>query len=691
MTNRLAHETSPYLLQHKENPVEWFPWGDDAFAKARAEDKPLLISVGYSACHWCHVMAHESFDDPTTAQLMNERFVNVKVDREERPDVDSVLMSAVQAMSGHGGWPLNAFLTPGGVPFYGGTYWPPVERQGMPSFRSVLEAVSDAYRDKKAEIEENAKQVREFLIQTTKPLATGAELTPERLSRAVEALGAQFDEAQGGFGNAPKFPQPAVLEFLLRRRRLDEDESAGEMARATLLAMAAGGIYDQIGGGFHRYSVDRFWLVPHFEKMVYDNAQLARACLDAWRLFGEDQFREVVEETLDYLLREMRGQPGGFFSTQDADSEGEEGAFYVWRLDEIDAVVGSENGPVVRAYWGLTEHGNFEGANILSVPRPLEAVAHSFDIDPERVEAIVERAKEQLYAARSKRIWPDRDDKVIASWNGMILRALAEASRALGRSDYLDAAKQNAAFLLDDLSPEGQLKHSFKDGVAKIDAFLDDYANIIDGLISLYEATFEFRWFDEATRLANEMIARFADDDGVGFYDTAGTPDHLVARPRDLQDGATPSGNAVAADVLLRLHRFTGNEDWRRRGRATLDMLAEPMSSQPLGFGRYLSVAAVELATPREVSIAGNLNDNGVEELARAVFRRFEPATVVGLAAPDDDEIATKMPFLAHRPMQNGKATAYLCERFACLPPVTDPDDLAIQLEQGSMVEWKEY
>ena len=691
MTNRLARESSPYLLQHKDNPVDWRPWGDEAFAEALAEDKPLLVSVGYSACHWCHVMAHESFENEATAALMNDRFINVKVDREERPDVDSILMTAVQAMSGQGGWPLNAFLTPEGVPFYGGTYWPPEERHGMPRFANVLLAVSDAYRDKREEVRENAEQIRAFLHQSTSSISKGTPISVETLNAAATALAGHFDAANGGFGGAPKFPQPSVLDFLLRQARLNGDDRAGQMALLTLDKMSRGGIYDQIGGGFHRYSVDPVWLTPHFEKMLYDNAQLASTYLDAFRSFGDDALKRVVEETLDYLIREMRSEDGGFFSTQDADSEGEEGLFYVWTPEEIDQVVGGEDGPIARAFWAVTERGNFEHANILSVPRSADSVAGSLGITERAVLGAIARAKPKLYAARSQRVWPGRDEKIITSWNGMALRALAEASRALLRSDYLAAAKASAAFILRKLTRDGALLHVYTHGDAKIGGFLDDYALVVEGLTSLYEATFERRWFDEASRLATEMIDRFADSDGAGFFDAAEAPDHLIARPRDLHDGATPSGNAVAARALLRLHRFTGNAEHRRIGIATLEMMTEPMVRQPTGFGCYLNAASVELATPREVAIAGSSGDPAVGSLANAVFARFEPATIIGLADPADPEASSRMPFLKDRPMQNHAATAYLCERFACLPPVTDPADLAIQLEQGSTIEWREY
>jgi uncharacterized protein YyaL (SSP411 family) len=478
VANRLANETSPYLLQHKDNPVDWYPWGSEALAKAKAEDKPILVSIGYSACHWCHVMEHESFEDPETAAVMNEHFVNVKVDREERPDVDALYMTAVQAMTGHGGWPLNVFLMPDGTPFYGGTYWPPEDRMGMPAFQRVLEAVADTYRTQREQIEEQGERVRDVLQQAMSVQPEPGEIEERLISEAVELLGQRFDARHGGFGGAPKFPQASVLEFLLRADRFLDSARARTMVTTTLDRMAAGGIYDQIGGGFHRYAVDAIWLVPHFEKMLYDNAQLARLYLDAYRLTGTPRYREVVEETLDYVLREMTSPEGGFYSTQDADSEGEEGKFYVWTPEEIDAAVGPEDGRVLRAYYGVEPGGNFEGKSILFRPNSDEAVATTLGLSVAELREQVRAASAKLRAARDKRVWPGRDEKVLASWNGMMLRAFAEASRALDRPDYRAAAVRSAEFLLTTMSRDGRLLHTYKDGRARIAGFLDDYANV---------------------------------------------------------------------------------------------------------------------------------------------------------------------------------------------------------------------
>jgi uncharacterized protein YyaL (SSP411 family) len=691
VANRLANETSPYLLQHKDNPVDWYPWGAEALARAKQEDRPMLVSIGYSACHWCHVMEHESFEDERTAAVMNERFVNIKVDREERPDLDSIYMTAVQAMTGHGGWPLNVFVTPDGVPFYGGTYWPPEDRQGMPAFTKVLEAVSDAYRNRRDEVLENAEQIRDYLTRATQTTPRPGDLQPALLDEAVRNLSRAFDGENGGFGGAPKFPQPATLEFLLRYYRGTNDDRAAKMLRLTLDEMAAGGMYDQIGGGFHRYAVDAIWLVPHFEKMLYDNAQLARVYLDAFRAFGDANDRRVASETLDYVAREMTGPEGGFYSTQDADSEGEEGKFYVWTPEEIEEVLGEEEARVVSHYYDVTPGGNFEGHSILYLPRPAAAVAADLGISVERLEEVLAAARPKLYAARERRVHPGRDEKVLTSWNGMMLRAFAEASRTLSRPDYRDVARRNAEFLLDKLRRDGRLLHTYKDGQAKLNGYLEDYANLIDGLIALYEATFERRWIEEAIALAQTMVAEFADEEGVGFYDTGISHETLVSRPRELHDGATPAGNSVATGVLLKLAAMTGNADFQRRAAVVLQSMARPMAEHPTGFGRILSALDAYLATPREVAIAARRDDPGIDALAGAVYSRYEPNAILGFADPEDQTVAELLPFLAERPMKDGVATAYLCERYACLPPVTAPGDLLIQLEQGTGISWQEF
>jgi uncharacterized protein YyaL (SSP411 family) len=691
LPNHLANATSPYLRQHKDNPVEWYPWGPEALEKAQKEDKPILVSIGYSACHWCHVMAHESFENEETAKLMNEKFVNIKVDREERPDLDSIYMSAVQAMTGHGGWPLNCFLTPDGAPFFGGTYWPAEERQGLPSFRDVLNAVSEAYQNRRDDVLANAEQLRTHLQEASAATKKTGELSGEIIDEALRNLGRSFDPRNGGFGGAPKFPQPSIIEFLLRTHHRTGDERSAAMARLTLDRMAEGGIYDQLGGGFHRYAVDAIWLVPHFEKMLYDNAQLARAYLDAYRAFGETSYRRIASETLDYVVREMTSPEGGFYSAQDADSEGEEGKFYVWTKAEIDQALKTEDAAIFEHFYGVTEEGNFEGSNILHTGEPVEQVANELDQSPQQIEKALDRGRKKLLKLRNKRVHPGRDEKILLNWNGMMLRAFAEASRTLDRPDYRSVAEKNADFLLTKLRCNGELCHSYMEGVAAVPAFLDDYANLIDGLIALYEATFTPRWIDEALRLTGIMIEQFADPDGIGFYDTSADHSDLISRPRDLQDGATPAGNSVATSVLLKLAAMTADADLQRRAAAILTMMARPMSEHPTGFGRYLSALDFYLGTPREVAIAGRPGEDGVDAFADVVYQRYEPNALLGLADPDQPALGERLPFLANRPMRDGQITAYLCERYACLPPVTDPADLVIQLEQGTGISWQEF
>ena len=689
MPNRLADATSPYLLQHRDNPVDWEVWGPEALARAVAEDRPILVSIGYSACHWCHVMAHESFEDPATAELMNREFVCVKVDREERPDVDGIYMQAVQAMTGHGGWPLNAFLTPEGVPFFGGTYWPPTPRMGMPAFAEVLRSVAEAWRERRDDVVGNAEQLRAYLERVASAVPDPADLSPAILDAAFAALVPRFDREWGGFGGAPKFPQPAILDAVLRHHHRTGDDEAANIIRRTLDAMADGGIYDQIGGGFARYSVDAEWLVPHFEKMAYDNAQLVSIYLDAHRALGETRYREVVEETLTYVDREMSVPEGGFTSAQDADSEGEEGRFYVWDPGEIDAVLGPEDGRVVRAAFGVMAGGNFEGHSILHRPRSWAAVAAELGITADEVEATVRSARPRLYAARAERVWPGRDDKVLLGWNGMMLRAFADAGRALDRADLVERAVRCATFLLTELrDADGRLTRTWKDGRTGVPAFLDDHAHLIDGLLALAAATLDRRWLDEAVMVTDEMVATFDDPDSPLFFDTGITHERLITRPRDLQDGATPAGNSVAADVLVRVATLTGRTDYRDRAAGILSALAGAMAEHPAAFGRYLAALDSYLATPRELVLAGEPAEPGMRALLAVASARYDPHLLIARSDPGDPTLAEAYPILADRPRRNDRPTAYLCERMVCLPPVTDPADLAIQLDQGTAIAW---
>ena len=633
--NRLAEETSPYLLQHKDNPVDWFPWGEEALERARTEDKPIILSIGYSACHWCHVMERESFEDDETAAYMNEHFVPIKLDREERPDLDAIYMEACQAMTGHGGWPLNVFLTPEQVPFYAGTYFPPEDRQGMPSWRRILEAVNEAWSEKRDQIRAGSERVVERL-QGGAALAPSQEvMDPRALDAAVEALRTSYDRVHGGFGGAPKFPPASAIEFLLRRGET-------EMTAHTLRAMASGGMYDQIGGGFARYSVDARWLVPHFEKMLYDNALLARAYLHGWQVTGDPLFRTVCEETLDWALREMRGDEGGFHSALDADSEGEEGKFYVWGRDELDE-------EAVAAF-GATEEGNFEGKNILV-----------------RAGVASPELKRRLYELRKQRVWPGLDDKRLTSWNALMISALAEAGAVLERQDYLDAGRACAEFILRELRDEqGRLLRTWKGGEAKLNAYLEDHAFLLEALLSLYEATFEPRWFGEARALADTMIERFADEERGGFFETSSDHEQLVARRKDLEDHPIPAGNSSAAYGLLRLAALTGEHEYEKRAVGVFRLLHTVAARHPQAFAHLLQALDFHFAPVKEVALVGPDR----EPLERTVRARFRPHLVLAGGEPDG------VPLLQGREPVDGRAAAYVCEHFACQRPVTEAGEL---------------
>ncbi len=680
MANRLAQETSPYLLQHKDNPVDWYPWGEEALRKAREEDKPVLLSVGYSACHWCHVMERESFEDEATARLMNEHFVNIKVDREERPDIDSIYMSAVQAMTRHGGWPMTVFITPDGAPFYGGTYFPPVPSRGMPSFKQLLLSLADAYENRRDEVMQSAENVREYLQAATGASAPTTGLSEELLDSAAASLLGQLDNRFGGFGGAPKFPQTMNLEVLLRYYKRTGDRAARAGVEHTCRQMANGGIYDQLGGGFARYSVDEYWLVPHFEKMLYDNALLARLYLEAYQVSGDDFFRRIAEETLDYVARDMTDSEGGFYSAEDADSEGEEGKFYVWMPGEIEAALEPDEAKLAMRFWDVTERGNFEGKNILNVPRPPEAIAAEFDISAGELWQRIVRIREKLLAEREKRVRPGRDEKVLAAWNSLMLRAFAFASSVLDREDYREIAEKNASFLMEKLVVDGRLRRSYKDGRARFNGYLEDYACVADGLVELYEATFETRWLREAGSLADAILELFWDAEKGVFYDTAADHEELVTRPRDVYDNASPSGNSVAVDVLLRLSVLLEHEDYRERAAAVLEDLSGAISQIPGGFGRLLSALDFYLSTPYEIALIGAPDASETRTLLSAVYSTYIPNKVVAGRAEDDEEAARLVPLLADRPMREGKATAYVCVNYACQNPTTDPEELKSQL-----------
>jgi uncharacterized protein YyaL (SSP411 family) len=657
MPNHLAGESSPYLLQHQDNPVDWRPWGEDALERARRLELPLLVSIGYSACHWCHVMAHESFEDSDIAALMNERFVCVKVDREEHPDVDAMCMEACQAMTGHGGWPLNAFLTPELAPFYAGTYFPPESRSGLPSWRMVLLAVADAWENRRDEIRRQGPEMIRRLEATAALQPSQEPITDAALSEAISSVRQSYDSRRGGFGGqgarGPKFPQADMIELLLARGQ-------SEIAVHTLEAMAAGGIYDQVGGGFARYAVDADWRVPHFEKMLYDNALLARAYLHGWQVSGRERLVAVTCETLDWALRELRGPEGGFCSSLDADSEGEEGRFYTWTVDQLREALPEPLSSQAVTYFGATPEGNFErGLNVLQAVGPA----------PEALPEI--RCK--LFGARGERIRPGLDDKRLTSWNALMISALAETGASLGRPEYLNAAVECALFLLGELQRAGgQLLRSWKDGRAQIDGFLEDYAFLLEALITLYESALDPRFYREAVSIAEELIARFADSGGGGFFTTQQDRSELPVRRKDLEDSPIPSGNSSAALGLLRLARLSGNQEYERHAVGVLRLLFPLSARHPLAFGHLLQAADFYLAPVREVAIVGPSEETGA--LLDVVRHTYRPHVVLAGGTPDG------VPLLEGRREVGGHATAYVCERFACQAPVTSAEDLAAAL-----------
>jgi uncharacterized protein YyaL (SSP411 family) len=689
-TNRLINETSPYLLQHAHNPVEWYPWGEEALTKARTEKKPILLSIGYSACHWCHVMEHESFENEEIAALMNENFVNIKVDREERPDLDQIYMNAVQMMTHHGGWPMTVFLTPEGVPFYGGTYFPPQDRYNMPGFPRVLISLAEAYRERPNDVAETAAAV----IKELERLSIGREsselLTSELLDSAYRGTVKTYDPVNGGFGDAPKFPPAMTLDFLLRTYHRTGRPQALEIVSHTCRKMAEGGIYDQLGGGFHRYSTDARWLVPHFEKMLYDNALLSRLYLHYYQLTQEDWARGIAEGILDYVVREMTDPAGGFYSTQDADSEGVEGKFFVWTIDEVKSVLGEEDAKLFSSYYNITEIGNFEGENIPNVTRSLEEVATEANVTREQLEESLERSRLKLFEARERRIKPGRDEKILTAWNGMMLASFAEAAAILDREDYLEVARRNARFVLDNLRADGLLLRTYKDGKAKLNAYLEDYAFLSDGLLALYEVSGEFEWFEEALATVNKMIEEFWDEPEGGFFYTGKSHEALIVRSKDFFDNATPSGNSVAAEVLLRLAALTDNDDYRRLAVSILRQVAEPMRRYPSGFGRMLCALDFHLGTPKEIAIIGDPEFEETRALRREVWRHYLPNKVVAQSTPvggssEASRISASracelIPLLLDRGLVNGRPTAYVCEHYVCREPVTEPAKLASQL-----------
>jgi uncharacterized protein len=678
MPNHLIEETSPYLLQHAHNPVDWYPWGEDALQKAQAEQKPIFLSIGYAACHWCHVMEHESFSDPATAALLNEHFVSIKVDREERPDLDGIYMNAVVTMTGQGGWPMSVILTPHGEPFYGGTYFPPVRRHGLPAFKEVLLAAARAWQDDRDEILRAGRSLADHVASLTRWSApVNQSMRPSLLDQLTQALLASYDWSQGGWGSAPRFPQPMSIEFLLQRAARGQSRAL-EAARHNLNRMSRGGMYDLVGGGFHRYSTDDRWLVPHFEKMLYDNAQLARAYLHASLLSGDEGFQPICTATLDFILRELAHEQGGFFSSLDADSQSREGTFYIWSLEEIRSIL-SPLGlyELYQQAVVLPESGNFDGHIIMQLRADLPDLAAALDLPAAELARKLNTANQALLQARSGRVRPATDDKILVSWNALALTTLAEAARYLNRPDYLMAAQRNADFLLTNLHPADRLLRSWRAGHPRHDAFLEDYAALVVGLLSLYQSDSNPRWYTSALSLAEEMLAQYADPEG-GFFDTRADAAPLLSRPKDYQDNATPSGNALAALALLQLSEFSGRTEWRELAEASLCALQDAFVKHPTAFGCWLSAAGFALEPVQQVVLLGQPEDAVLAQMISAVWAKYRPNLVAAVSSypPSPDSPA----LCSDRPLRHGQTTAYVCQGFICLAPVTTPDSLAAQL-----------
>jgi uncharacterized protein YyaL (SSP411 family) len=677
-TNRLVHESSPYLLQHAHQPVDWFPWGEEAIEKSRKEDMPILLSVGYAACHWCHVQSAESFENEAIAQLMNENFVCIKVDREERPDIDSIYMNAVQMLTGHGGWPMTVFLTPDLKPFYGGTYYPPVDRQGMPGFPRVLLAMAEAYKTKRDEVTSSAESITAELQKTNRFQPTNDPLTSEVFDQAYTALYAGFDKTYGGFGRAPKFPPSMALMFLLRYYQRTNTPEALHMVEVTLHRMANGGMYDHLGGGFARYSVDNYWLVPHFEKMLYDNALLARVYLQAYQATKRPLYRRVAEEILEYAMRDLTDRAGGFYSSEDADSEGEEGKFYVWTKAEVLEILGTEEGNLFCEFYDITDIGNFEhGKSIINTPHNLENFAERKDLAPDELAKRLTSGRKKLFYAREERVRPGLDNKVLTAWNGLMLTAFAEAANILGRDDYRAVARRNADFILESLQQGGRLLRTYKDGKSKLNGYAEDYAYVIEGLLASYEATFDLKYFNEARRLADTLIEQFWDETEEGFFFTSTDHEELITRTKDYFDNAIPSGNSVAALALQKLSLLTADARYQTHALAILRVARQFMSRYPNAFGYMLCALDFYLSEPKEIAITGTKDSHEVRLFIEEIYKHFIPNKVLAAAEPDDLSAVEAIKLLADKQAIENQPTVYVCRNYTCLAPVTTPQGLA--------------
>jgi len=672
--NRLADETSPYLLQHADNPVDWYPWGDEAFELAGKENRPIFLSIGYSTCHWCHVMAHESFENEQIAKVMNKHFVCIKVDREQRPDIDSVYMNAVQMMTGSGGWPLSVFLTPDGKPFYGGTYFPAKDSMGRPGFERLLLAIAETWKNKRAEIVDSAEAISKALAKSA-PEDKPKELSIDILNAAKGNLESIFDAVNGGFGRAPKFPQPSNLSVLLRYYHRTKDDKVLAMVKATLDAMAEGGIYDHLGGGFHRYSTDAHWLVPHFEKMLYDQALISRVYLQAYQAAQDENYARIATEIFDYVLRDMTDAQGGFYAAEDADSQGAEGTFYGWMPDEIEQVVGAGSAKIFNARYGVTEAGNFEhGKSILNVTKSVGELAKQFKTGPDKIEAILSQARAALLAHRVKRPRPHRDDKVIAGWNGLMISSMAYGGAVLDEAKYTEAAARAAEFVLSALRRDGRLRRYYRNDQAIELGFLDDYAFMIAALLDLYQATFDAKWLVEARKLAEQMIELFSDESGNAFYQTGKDAERLIVRNKPAYDGAVPSGNSVAALALSKLGQLTMAESFTERAERILDAFSAQLTQSPISLSAMLSALDFHIGPAQEIVIAGDRSRAETNEMLKLVRSRFLPNAVILLHETGDagKDIEKVVPFIEAQTQIEGKVTAYVCENYVCKLPVNE-------------------
>jgi uncharacterized protein YyaL (SSP411 family) len=672
-TNKLIHETSPYLLQHAHNPVEWYSWGPEALERAKTEQKPILLSIGYSACHWCHVMERESFENEEIAALMNAHFINIKVDREERPDLDQIYQTAVQMFLGRGGgWPLTMFLTPEGKPFYGGTYFPPVDRHNLPAFSRVLLSVAEAYKQKPEQVEKTTSQILKGLSQISVYAPSQELMSVEAIQSGAQALAKFYEPVHGGFGGAPKFPNTMALSIFLRYQRITGDQSYLNRVKHTLRKMAEGGIYDHLGGGFHRYSVDEVWLVPHFEKMLYDNSQLIKLYLETYQASGDEFFKRIAVESLAYVQREMWSPEGGFYSTQDADSEGEEGKFFVWTPAEVIEILGEKVGRIFCRYYDVTNHGNFDEKNILHTDLPLEVIAQEFHKSPDELSTILEEARQKMFLARERRVKPFRDEKVLVSWNSLMLSAVAEAYKILGDPAYLEMGRKCASFISADLLKNDRLLSTYKDGLAKLNGYLDDYAFFIAALLDLYEATFEAVYLEQADHQAHVLLEQFWDEAGGGFYFTGKDHESLITRTKSGYDHSIPSGNAVAAMDLLRLYYLTDHNDYLTKAEQALRLFYQPLQENPFGYSGTLAALDFYLEKPREVVLVGKKESPETQHMLNRIHSLYLPNKILTFLDPNRPVTGHLASMITGKSQQNGKLTVYVCHNFTCSLPVTD-------------------